>query len=108
MSREPFTYRTRDGRTLSWGGLDVCVCTHCDEIFGSPAAFDAHLIRRGQRGEARHDTSRLVRNDRGWLVMELHNASSITRRRGRRRSSPRRGTRGLGPSSQALRLVSTR
>lgn len=75
MANAPFTHTTRDGRTLSWFGHNVCVCAKCDEIFGSPTAFDAHLARKGgQRavGPARHDTSKLVRNDRGYLVTKLY------------------------------------
>jgi len=79
VAAEPFTHRTRDGRTLSWTGLNVCVCAKCDEIFGSPAAFDAHLRRPsgGGAAPATHDTSRLFRNAKGWLVTELWNPTQV-------------------------------
>lgn len=65
----PFTHTTRDGRNLTWTGLRICVCTKCDEIFNSPAAFDAHINRKGDH--VIHDYSWMPRNARGYLVTSL-------------------------------------
>lgn len=66
------TYTTRDGRTFEWTGLGICVCTKCDEIFNSVAAFDHHLIyAKDKKGHATHDFSNMPRNSRGYLVTAL-------------------------------------
>ena len=74
MASDVFTHTCRDGRVLSWSGLNVCVCAKCDEIFSSPAAFDLHLRRKGKRGAgpAKHDHAKMPRNAKGWKVTELH------------------------------------
>lgn len=63
------TYTTRDGRTFHWTGHRISVCTHCDEVFNSVAAFDAHI--RTVDGERVHDYSWMPRNGRGYLVTAL-------------------------------------
>ena len=70
-------HRCRDGRVLTWTGRGVCVCTECDEMFGSITAFDKHLKRKGQQGPARHDITGLVRNSAGHLVTKLRDASTV-------------------------------
>lgn len=65
------TYRTRDGRTITWSGQNICVCSRCDQVFNSVAAFDAH-IRRPRNGKvAVHDYSWMPRNSAGRLVVSL-------------------------------------
>lgn len=64
------TYRTKDGRTLKWTGQGICVCTKCDEIFNSVAAFDHHLKDR-KAGHGPHDHSDMPRNSRGYKVVTL-------------------------------------
>lgn len=83
MASEPFRHRAKDGRVIEWTGLGICVCTQCDEIFNSVAAFDHHLKRKKgakHEGVARHDIRGMPRNERGYLVTALYN--------GPRRSSP--------------------
>lgn len=63
------TYRTRDGRTLTWTGRNICVCTKCEQIFNSVAAFDAHL--RDRAGKGAHYYADMPRNARGYLVTSL-------------------------------------
>ena len=71
------TYTTRDGRTFTWTGQGICVCTKCDEIFNSVAAFDAHIkratVENGKRvdHEPIHDYSWMPRNKAGRLVTNL-------------------------------------
>lgn len=65
------TYRTRDGQLLAWTGRNICVCTRCDEIFNSPAAFDAHIRTDKETGERVHDFSWMPRNSAGRLVTAL-------------------------------------
>lgn len=71
------TYRTRDGRTLKWGGLNACVCSQCEQLFNSVAAFDAHIkratVKDGKRTdhEPIHDHSWMPRNSAGRLVTSL-------------------------------------
>ena len=72
MPNPTITHTCRDGRVLSWQGLNVCVCSQCDEIFNSPTAFDFHLKRKGQAGVARHDHSKMPRNDKGYKVTKLY------------------------------------
>lgn len=64
-----FTHITKDGRVLSWTGLGVCACSKCDDLFNSVAAFDKHLVRKSAGGVAKHDTRKMVRNERGhWIT----------------------------------------
>ncbi len=35
------TIRTRDGRTLTWTGHNICFCAQCEQLFNSVAAVDA-------------------------------------------------------------------
>ena len=70
MARQSFSYRTRDGRLLEWSGTGVSLCTTCEELFGSVTAFDAHIKRKPATAPPRHDTSKLHRNGKGWLVTE--------------------------------------
>lgn len=65
------SFRTRDGRLLTWSGRNICVCTRCDEIFNSPAAFDAHIRTNRETGERVHDFSWMPRNNAGRLVTAL-------------------------------------
>lgn len=58
----------RDGTVVTWTGKQLCWCTHCEELFNSLAAFDAHLKRNGQRGVARHDITGMPRNAQGRLI----------------------------------------
>lgn len=51
-------YRCKDGRVLRWRGVRAGVCTQCEVLFGSPAAFDKHIRRRN--GTSVHDLSRVV------------------------------------------------
>jgi hypothetical protein len=62
-----------DGRQVTWTSHGVCYCTSCKEVFNSVSAFDHHLKRgrRGQGGHARHDTSGMPRNAKGYLVRAL-------------------------------------
>ena len=62
----------RDGRVTTFTGRSTCVCTKCDEVFNSVAAFDAHLTRGKNSPEpAKHDWSWMPRNARGLLVTSL-------------------------------------
>lgn len=81
----------RDGTTVSWAGMGMCYCTHCEELFGSEAAFDKHLVRRavekeGRRivnySEAEHDLSQVVRNAKGIFVTQLMAEGVVELRRG--------------------------
>lgn len=63
------TYKTKDGRTLTWEGKGICVCTHCDEIFNSLAAFDHHLRVRGDKPAHYHED--MPRNAKGYKVTAL-------------------------------------
>lgn len=69
------SYTTNDGRVLEWGGKGVCICTKCDEIFNSVAAFDHHLKRgKGKQNwakAAQHDHSDMPRNSKGYKVISL-------------------------------------
>lgn len=65
------SYTTKDGRVLEWGGKGVCICTKCDEIFNSVAAFDHHIRRRKKGGSAIHDHSDMPRNSKGYKVISL-------------------------------------
>lgn len=71
------SYTTRDGRVFEWGGKGVCICTKCDEIFNSAAAFDAHIkratVKNGRRTdhEPVHDHSHMPRNSKGYKVISL-------------------------------------
>lgn len=64
-----FTYTTRDGRVLKWSGLGACVCTRCDELFNSVAAFDHHL--RARDGKPPHHHEDMPRNKAGRIVISL-------------------------------------
>lgn len=52
----------------------MCVCSECEVLFGSVAAFDKHIVRprgRPKKGEGSvgvHDLSRLVQNSKGVYV----------------------------------------
>lgn len=59
------SYTTRDGRTITWSGQGICICTKCDEAFNSVSAFEAH-IKNGK-----HDYSWMPRNKAGRLVISL-------------------------------------
>jgi hypothetical protein len=73
-----------DGRVLEWRGLNICYCSTCEELFNSPAAFDYHLKRpKGKQAggvEARHDTSGMPRNSKGYLVTRRMDASAAESR----------------------------
>lgn len=64
-------YTFKDGRTIEWSGEGISICTKCDDVFNSGAAFDHHLktTRRGQ--PAVHDISGMPRNKKGYLVISL-------------------------------------
>lgn len=67
-------YTFSDGRTVEWSGLGICICTKCEDIFNSVAAFDHHLhYSKDRRGHAKHDTTGMPRNSRGYLVTALNN-----------------------------------
>ena len=75
-------YTFKDGRTITWAGENTSICTECDDVFNSLAAFDAHLIR-GQRkkgGHARHDISKLQRNNKGYLVTSLYDKDAYNKK----------------------------
>lgn len=75
-------YRTRDGRTLEWTGLAVCLCTQCEVLFNSPAAFDAHItratVKNGRRVDhaPKHDHSWMPVNARGLKVTSLYDRTA--------------------------------
>lgn len=74
-------YVTRDGQVLEWAGKGVCVCTKCEELFNSPAAFDHHLKRgRGKQNWSNpptHDISGMPRNSKGYLVTSLRDYKGL-------------------------------
>jgi len=62
-----------DGRTVKWSGANICICTKCEEIFNSVAAFNHHLkYSKSKKGHAIHDVTGMPRNSRGYLVTSLN------------------------------------
>lgn len=71
------SYTTKDGRVLEWGAKGVCICTKCDEIFNSVAAFDHHLKKKKKGDKAVHDISGMPRNSKGYLVISLRDYEGL-------------------------------
>jgi hypothetical protein len=67
-------YVTRSGEVLEWAGAKVCICSKCEEIFGSPYSFDMHIV---DHDHLPPESSGLVRNRKGWWVSGLRDADSF-------------------------------
>lgn len=65
-------YETRDGRVLEWTGFNICVCSKCEQVFNSVAAFDMHL--RDRDGKGAHYHADMPRNAAGRLVTSLRDS----------------------------------